>query len=191
MQGGYGPADVRRRIAEEQPAKVREGLIRPHVLTHWMQRFVPCAVAALAMLPLFLAAPARAQPVSLTVELAEYSLSPNGIEVALGEQVQILVINNGSLGHTFVIESYANYDTNITPGAQTNVFFTADAAGTYAMYCVLPGHRNLGMEGTLTIRRVVATPPTPVLEVVGILAATAVAAVAIVVLLRSRRDSQT
>jgi len=95
-----------------------------------MQRFVPCAVAALAMLPLFLAAPARAQPVSLTVELAEYSLSPNGIEVALGEQVQILVINNGSLGHTFVIESYANYDTNITPGAQTNVFFTADAAGT-------------------------------------------------------------
>jgi len=141
------------------------------------------------MLSVMLAAPARAQPVSLTVELTEYSLSPNGIEVALGEEIQIRVINNGSIGHTFVIETYANYDTNITPGGQTNVFFTADAAGTYAMYCVLQGHRTLGMEGTFTIRRAVTTPPTPVLEVAGLLAATAVAAVAIVVLLRSRRDS--
>ena len=143
------------------------------------------------MMSVMLAAPAQAQPVSLTVELTEYSLSPNSFEVAFGEEVQIRVINNGSLGHTFVIENYANYDTNITPGGQTNVFFTAEAAGTYAMYCVLPGHRNLGMEGTFTIHRVVTTPPTLVLEVVGILVASAVAAVAIVVVLRFRRDSQT
>jgi hypothetical protein len=58
------------------------------------------------------------------------------------------------------------------------------------MYCTVSGHRALGMEGTFTISRVQTNPPTPVVEVVGLIVVAVIAAVAVVVLLRRRRGSE-
>jgi hypothetical protein len=46
------------------------------------------------------------------------------------------------------------------------------------------------MEGTFTISRVQTNPPTPVVEVVGLIVVAVIAAVAVVVLLRRRRGSE-
>ena len=150
-----------------------------------------CVVAllVLGMLGVIFAAPARAQPVALVVELTEYNLSPDRIEVVLGEEVHIRLFNNGSQGHNFILEGYANYDPVINPGRQANVSFVADTAGTYAMYCDVAGHRQLGMEGTFVIARVRPPLTTPTVEVAGVLVAAGVAATAVVVFLRSRRDT--
>ena len=152
------------------------------------RRFV-VALMALGTLAVIFAAPARAQSVDLVVELTEYNLSPGRIDVVLGEEVRIRLINNGSQGHSFILEGYANYDSIITPGRQTNVSFVADTAGTYPMYCNQAGHRQLGMEGTFVIARVRPPVTTPIVEVAGVLVATGVAATAVVVFLRSRRDT--
>jgi uncharacterized cupredoxin-like copper-binding protein len=136
--------------------------------------------------------PARAQPVALVVELTEYALSPDRLEVVLGEEVRIRLINNGTVGHNFILQDYANYDPVIAPGRSANVSFIADRVGTYSMSCGIPGHRALGMEGTFVIARAPPTPlSVPILEVGAVLVAAGVAATAVVVLLRSRRDLET
>ena len=155
-----------------------------------MRRVCICALA-LAMWLVMIAPATQAQPIVLTVSLTEYRLSPAQVEVELGEEIRIHLTNNGSEGHNFVLENYANYDPIIAPGRHANVSFIADAVGTYLMYCTVSGHRALGMEGTFTISRVRTNPlPTPFVEVVGLIGIAAIAAVAVVVLLRRRSQSE-
>ena len=154
-----------------------------------IRRVCHCALA-LAMWSVMIAPATQAQPIVLTIELTEYRFSPDQLEVELGEEIRIHLINNGSEGHNFILETHANYDPIIAPGRQANVSFNADTVGTYLMYCTVSGHRALGMEGTFTISRVQTNPPTPVVEVVGLIVVAVIAAVAVVVLLRRRRGSE-
>jgi nitrite reductase (NO-forming) len=49
---------------------------------------------------------------------------------------------------------------DLPAGQTTNV--TIDApAGTYTFYCSIPGHRQAGMEGTLTVKEGVSPPAQP------------------------------
>lgn len=62
--------------------------------------------------------------------------------------------NPASIGHDVVIEDESGKEiakTDIITSSNTTT--TADLkAGTYTFFCSVPGHREAGMEGTLTVK---------------------------------------
>jgi uncharacterized cupredoxin-like copper-binding protein len=55
------------------------------------------------------------------------------------------------LEHDFTVDEWGIKDP-LAGGASTTITIPADAApGTYTFYCSVPGHREQGMEGTITI----------------------------------------
>jgi uncharacterized cupredoxin-like copper-binding protein len=68
-------------------------------------------------------------------------------------KVSVDFTNSSSLPHDVTIESSSGQKVGATPtfsgGSKT---LTVDLkAGTYKFYCSVPGHRQAGMEGTLTV----------------------------------------
>ena len=69
-------------------------------------------------------------------------------------KVSIAFTNSSPLPHNVTIESSSGEKVGATPT------FTGDSktlavtlkAGTYKFYCSVPGHRQAGMEGTLTVK---------------------------------------
>lgn len=70
----------------------------------------------------------------------------------VGDTVSITLINGDAIQHDLTIDEF-----NVTTGPliakdETVVItFVADKPGSFKYYCATPGHRQIGMEGTLTI----------------------------------------
>lgn len=116
----------------------------------------------------------------IAIEMGEFSFGPADITMRVGEVVEITLSNGGMLLHDFTIEKIDG-DVHITgisgvvdhehetagmasddgdendvhialdPGGEGLVKLKAHEAGTYTFYCTVPGHREGGMEGTLTV----------------------------------------
>jgi nitrite reductase (NO-forming) len=69
-----------------------------------------------------------------------------------GDVVQITLINGEGAEHDIAIDEFGLRSQHVVAkGAATTVAFRAKASGTVSYYCSLPGHRQSGMEGKLTI----------------------------------------
>jgi uncharacterized cupredoxin-like copper-binding protein len=73
-----------------------------------------------------------------------FKFDPSNATVKAGE-VHITHENGGATPHTFVIE---DTDFKLSDDDDGDVEL---AAGDYTFYCDVPGHRDAGMEGTLTV----------------------------------------
>jgi plastocyanin/mono/diheme cytochrome c family protein len=79
------------------------------------------------------------------------SWSPNKVTVKPGDT--IAVVGSGGLQHDFVVDELGIKE-DLPAGSTDTVMITIpkDAKpGDYTFYCSVPGHRESGMEGTLTI----------------------------------------
>jgi nitrite reductase (NO-forming) len=75
---------------------------------------------------------------------------PSEIEAAPGQE--ITVVNDGVMQHDFVIDELEMATDLLNNGEEQTVTVPDDAEpGEYTYYCSVPGHRQAGMEGTLTI----------------------------------------
>jgi nitrite reductase (NO-forming) len=75
-----------------------------------------------------------------------------------GDTVQITLINGEGAEHDIVLPDQNIASQHVVgKGASTTVSFRAVAAGEFVYFCSLPGHRQAGMEGKLTV----APPPAP------------------------------
>lgn len=73
---------------------------------------------------------------------------PTELEADAGT-ISIGLISEGSLVHDVVIEETDTKVVEARGGAEVG---TVDLeAGAYTFYCSIPGHREAGMEGTLTV----------------------------------------
>lgn len=78
----------------------------------------------------------------------DFSFAPAALTAAPGAEMVLNVQNSGV--HTFTIDGVVNTPLS---GPTAAVRFTAPTkAGTYEYYCAIPGHKERGMVGTLTVR---------------------------------------
>lgn len=84
----------------------------------------------------------------VSIEAAITGFTPAEIEVPEGE-VEVEIANLDAFEHDFTIDEL---DVAIAFGANETVKESFEATpGTYTFYCSIPGHREAGMEGTLSV----------------------------------------
>lgn len=89
-----------------------------------------------------------------TDEAGQFRFSPDRIEVAAGQQVTFRVLNRGASAHDLAVPDLGVETGQIDPGGEKVITFTAPSnPGEYRLVCTVPGHEQLGMRGTLVVRR--------------------------------------
>jgi iron uptake system component EfeO len=89
---------------------------------------------------------------TVAVEAKEYSFTPSTISVPAGE-VTFQVKNSGTEEHEFEIfqgETVVDEIEGLVPGLTLDLTVPL-TAGEYQFKCLLNGHDQLGMTGTLTV----------------------------------------
>jgi plastocyanin len=95
------------------------------------------------------AATPPAGPTELDVESHEFEFVPSELTARAGE-IKVTLRNTGAVEHDFHIEEIPDAHVLSNVGETNESTFTA-AAGTYEFICTVPGHRQAGMVGTLTV----------------------------------------
>lgn len=78
------------------------------------------------------------------------AFEPDRVTVAAGE-VTVELTSEPAAPHTFNIEELDDVEVVMAAGGETATGTIELEPGTYTFYCSIPGHRQAGMEGTLTV----------------------------------------
>lgn len=88
----------------------------------------------------------------VTIDGYEYGFDPHELVINRGDTVRIVFRNTGAFVHDWVIPDWNVATPIIAGGEEAVVEFRAERAGTVRFVCTVPGHDELGMNGTLTVR---------------------------------------
>ena len=92
---------------------------------------------------------AAAQPV--TIKAADIKFEPKEAQIPAATDVTVLLPNEGALPHNFSIDQL-KISVDL-PAGEKDAKTTINApAGSYEYYCDIPGHKEAGMAGTLTVK---------------------------------------
>lgn len=84
---------------------------------------------------------------AVTVSMTEFSI--DAATVPTGGALQVM--NDGSVAHNVVIEDTDLRTADLQGGESETLDVGSLADGAYTMFCDIPGHRDAGMEATLTV----------------------------------------
>ena len=87
----------------------------------------------------------------IEVTADDFAFDPDEITADVGEDLVIVLTSVDFLHDLTIDELDAHVAADRGETAEGGV--RADEAGTYTYYCSVPGHRQAGMEGTLTVGR--------------------------------------
>jgi nitrite reductase (NO-forming) len=95
---------------------------------------------------------ATGQGAGETVEVDAHDIyfEPKEVSIPADTDVTVRVPNKGVTLHNFSIDAL-HIDVDIAPGATEEVVINAPA-GEYEFYCNVPGHKQAGMFGILTVQ---------------------------------------
>jgi uncharacterized cupredoxin-like copper-binding protein len=114
---------------------------------------------------------APAQQVTLNV--SEFKFEPANLEVTAGKAVKLTLVNKGSVEHDWAIMKIpmtGMTDANMgghnmggaadapelhmsaAAGKSATIEFTPSQKGTYSFICMVAGHKEAGMVGTLVVK---------------------------------------
>jgi uncharacterized cupredoxin-like copper-binding protein len=115
--------------------------------------------------------PARAIQVTMREIDGKMVYIPERIEVRKGEQIRFLLRNSGRLDHEFLLatteenlkhaeEMKKNPDMEhdepngmrLAPGKSGEIVWRFTKPGTFEYGCLIPGHREAGMTGTIVVK---------------------------------------
>lgn len=113
----------------------------------------PSVLAALTALMLIAAACTSTPATSATADLKDFTIDIGGGTITAGKPTKFEVSNTGKTIHSLAIEvAGATLETkHLGPGTEGTLEVPALAAGTHKLWCSVPGHREAGMETTLTV----------------------------------------
>ena len=86
---------------------------------------------------------------ALTIVATEYEFTPAEVSIPADTPTEVLLVNEGIVEHDWTIDELG-VEIYAAAGESAVATVTA-AAGTYDVYCSIPGHRDLGMEGVLDV----------------------------------------
>ncbi len=110
----------------------------------------PAPASAQQQAPAATSAPAAAAP-SYTITAHDIYFDPKELTIPANTDVTIHLPNEGASPHDFSIDAL-KISVPLDPG-ETNKTVTINAPpGTYEYYCNVPGHKEAGMVGTLTVK---------------------------------------
>lgn len=115
--------------------------------------------------------PARTVKVIMKEDGKKMLFEPADITVRKGEQIRFVLENDGSMDHEFMLATVADNqkhaevmrkypkmehdDPNakrLTPFTNGELVWKFTKAGTFEYACLIPGHREAGMHGTITVK---------------------------------------
>jgi uncharacterized cupredoxin-like copper-binding protein len=116
--------------------------------------------------------PARIIPVSMKeTDDGRMLYFPNSIDVKKNEQVRFVITNTGAVQHEFVLASKADNEKHavlmqkypdmehddpngktLQPKQKTELLWKFNKAGSFEFACLIPGHREAGMLGTVNVK---------------------------------------
>ena len=99
------------------------------------------------------------------------SYSPKSLDVKRGDQIKFVITNGGALAHEFILANEKDNlkhaalmqkfpdmqhdDPNgksLEPKAKSEILWRFSKRGTFEYSCLIPGHREAGMTGTITVK---------------------------------------
>lgn len=86
---------------------------------------------------------------SVSVALTEFAITPSDIAVPAGGI--LTVANDGAVAHDLAVEGQDLATPELAAGDEATLDVRGLAPGTYTVFCQIPGHREAGMVGTLTV----------------------------------------
>jgi len=107
--------------------------------------------------------------VVIDVSLKNLRFTPDAVEVAAGQTVQVNVTNMDGTEHDMLVDGLriqkvgeatgghhvgATADmlvVHVTANDHGSITFRTDQKGTYRFYCTLPGHKDAGMVGEMKV----------------------------------------
>ena len=118
------------------------------------------------------------KPVATTIEVtmketddAKMLFEPNQVEIKRGEQVKFVLKNHGKIDHEFMLDTVENNakhkiameknpdmehdDPNgkrLAPKGSNEIVWRFTKAGTFEFACLIPGHYESGMHGTVVVK---------------------------------------
>jgi len=87
----------------------------------------------------------------IVIEASEYKYSVSSLNFKKGEKVKLTLKNVGNAPHDFVIDEINVRTKTIMPGESTSLEFTPEVIGKFKFYCSIGNHRQLGMEGEVSV----------------------------------------
>jgi uncharacterized cupredoxin-like copper-binding protein len=115
--------------------------------------------------------PAHVVEVTMRDDDGKMEFVPDHVDVKKGEQVRFLIRNQGALKHEFTLASVADNDKHaelmkkypdmehddpnaksVDPGRTAEILWHFNKGGTFEFACLIPGHREAGMRGTVTVK---------------------------------------
>jgi len=109
--------------------------------------------------------------IKITDQGQKMLFEPAQIEVKRGEQIKFIVNNEGALDHEFVLGTVASnlehakmmlampdmahHDVNaaqVASGKSGTLVWRFSKAGVFDFSCLIPGHREAGMSGTILVK---------------------------------------
>jgi plastocyanin len=98
-------------------------------------------------------APAGGGGETVDMSLTDFALNPAQVTVAPGE-VTFNLTNDGQAPHNLEVEGpagEAELDQDLEAGQSGQLTVDLNEPGTYTMYCPVGNHREMGMEGEVTV----------------------------------------
>jgi uncharacterized cupredoxin-like copper-binding protein len=115
--------------------------------------------------------PAHTVTVVMTDGDGTMKFTPDRLDVKKGEQVRFIIENKGALKHEFTLASVKDKDKHaemmkkfpdmehddpnaksVDPGKTAEIVWRFTKVGTFEFACLIPGHREAGMHGSITVK---------------------------------------
>lgn len=116
-------------------------------------------------------APSRTVGIVMAEDGGAMVFEPSRLEVKQGEQVRFVLRNTGALEHEFLIDSVSNNAAHkeamaadpdmlhaepngrrLKPGQTTELVWRFTKPGTFEIACLIPGHYESGMKGSVVVK---------------------------------------